>query len=312
VHFFAKVNANRQVMMNLRKLSQGTVAAVLLTALASASFAQDAPKKEQADSAYSDFIGTEPKGPSKPTPRTAAGHPDLTGFWKGDRATKPVGNIGKDLPGFKLPLTPAGEAALQHNLTATIDPESLCIIGGIPRHNASGLPFMVLQNDQFVAFLYFYSYYRLIPLDGRKHSDDPDPSFFGEEIGHWDGDTLVIDSIGFKDEKVWIDENANPHSDALHVVERWSRPDADHIHVETLIEDPKFYTRPFTYHRTWLAGRSDQVPGEYACSENNVDLTHLGFGPGAILPDGTRGYLNPAPLPPAITPVRPAPAATKQ
>ncbi len=116
--------------MNLRKLSQGTVAAVLLTALASASFAQDAPKKEQADSAYSDFIGTEPKGPSKPTPRTAAGHPDLTGFWKGDRATKPVGNIGKDLPGFKLPLTPAGEAALQHNLTATIDPESLCIIGG--------------------------------------------------------------------------------------------------------------------------------------------------------------------------------------
>ena len=60
------------------------------------------------------------------------------------------------------------------------------------------------------------------------------------------GDTLVIDSIGFKEEKVWIDENANPHSDALHVVERWTRPDADHIHVETLIEDPKFYTRPFT------------------------------------------------------------------
>jgi len=134
-----------------------------------------------------------------------------------------VGAIGKDLPGFKLPLTPAGEAALQPNLTATIDPESLCIIGGIPRDNASGLPFMVLQNDRFVAFLHFYSYYRLIRLDGRKHYDDRDPSFFGEEIGHWDGDTLVVDSIGFKDEKVWIDENANPHSDALHVVERWCR-----------------------------------------------------------------------------------------
>src|SRR5215471_13242219 len=64
---------------------------------------------------------------NKATPRMADGHPDLSGFWKGTRETTPVGNIGKDLPGFKLPLTPAGEAALKHNLTATIDPESLCI-----------------------------------------------------------------------------------------------------------------------------------------------------------------------------------------
>jgi len=78
---------------------------------------------------------------NRPTPRTASGRPDFSGYWKGTTDTKPVGNIGKDLPGWKLPLTPAGEAALQHNLTATIDPESLCIIGGIPRHNASGLPF---------------------------------------------------------------------------------------------------------------------------------------------------------------------------
>src|SRR5215472_1395971 len=148
------------------------------------------------------------------------GHPDFSGYWKGTRDTKPGGNIGKDLPGWKLPLTPAGEEALKHNLTATIDPEALCIIGGIPRHNASGLPFEILQGTNKVAFLYWYSYFRLIPIDAkRKHSDDPDPSFFGEELGHWEGDTLVIDSIGFKDEKVWIDENANPHSDALHVVE---------------------------------------------------------------------------------------------
>jgi hypothetical protein len=237
----------------------------------------------------------------RPTPRTSDGHPDLSGYWKGTRDTVPGGNIGKDLPGYKLPLTPAGEAALQHNLTATIDPESLCIIGGIPRHNASGLPFEVLQGAKKIAFLYWYSYYRLIPVDGlRKHSDDPDPSFFGEEIGRWEGDSLVIDSIGFKEEKVWIDENANPHSDALHVVERWTRPDADHIHVETLIEDPKFYTRPFTYSRTWIAGQPDEEVHEYACSENNVDRDHLGFGPGPIRPDGTRGYIDPAPLPPPI------------
>jgi hypothetical protein len=242
----------------------------------------------------------------RPAPRTADGHPDLSGHWKGTRDTVPTGNIAKDLPGLKLPLTPAGEAALQHNLTATYDPEALCIIGGIPRHNASGLPFEVLQGAKKIVFLYFYSYYRLIPLDGRKHSEDPDPSFFGEEVGRWEGNTLVIDSIGFKDEKVWIDENANPHSDALHVVERWTRPDMDHIHVDTLIEDPKFYTRPFTYGRTWVLGQPDEDLQEYSCSENNVDREHLGFGPGPIRPDGTRGYLNPAPLPPP--PVVPAPA----
>jgi hypothetical protein len=236
---------------------------------------------------------------SKPAPRTADGHPDFNGYWKSIRGTT-TGNIGKDLPGMKLPLTPAGEAALQHNLTATIDPESLCIIGGTPRHNASGLPFEIVQSAQKVVFLYFYSYYRAIPVDGRKHMDDPDPSFFGEEIGRWEGDTLVVDSIGFKDEKVWIDENANPHSDALHVVERWTRPDFEHVHVDTLIEDSKFYTKPFHYTRTWILGQPDETLSEYSCSENNVDQAHLGFGPGGIRPDGTRGYINPKPLPPPI------------
>jgi hypothetical protein len=238
---------------------------------------------------------------TKPAPRTADGHPDLSGYWKGTRDTKPVGNIAKDLPGHKLPFTPAGEAALKHNLTATIDPESLCIIGGTPRHNASALPFEVLQGAHKIAFLYWYTYFRLIPVDGkRKHSDDPDPSFFGEEIGHWEGDALVIDSIGFKDEKVWIDENANPHSDALHVVERWTRPDYDHIHVDTLIEDPKFYTKPFPYARTWVLAPPDEEIHEYACSENNVDRDHLGFGPGPILPDGSRGFEDLKPLPPPL------------
>jgi hypothetical protein len=138
---------------------------------------------------------------NKPTPRTGDGHPDLSGYWKGTRETKPVGNIAKDLPDHKLPFTPAGEAAWKHNVTATIDPESLCIIGGIPRHDASALPFEVLQGKNKVTFLYWYTYYRLIPIDAnRKHSEDPDPSFFGEELGHWDKDALVIDSIGFKDE----------------------------------------------------------------------------------------------------------------
>ena len=102
---------------------------------------------------------------NRPTPRMANGKPDFSGYWKGTTDTKPVGNIGKDLPGWKLPLTPAGEAALKHNLTATIDPESLCIIGGIPRHNASGLPFEVLQGNNKIAFLYLV---QLLPSDSDR------------------------------------------------------------------------------------------------------------------------------------------------
>ncbi len=67
-------------------------------------------------------------------------------------------------------------------------------------------------------------------------------------------------------------------------------PIKDHIHVETLIEDPKFYTKSFTYARTWVLGKPDEELKEYSCAENNIDKDHLGFGPGPIRPDGTRGY----------------------
>src|ERR1700728_3353935 len=122
-------------------------------------------------------------GADAPAPKTAEGHPDLNGFWKGTRDTVPGGNIAKDLPGLKLPLTPAGEAPWKHNTSATIDPESLCIIGGIPRHNASGLPYQIVQSPKYVAFLYFYSYYRLIPTDGPRHEEYADPSFLRDEVG---------------------------------------------------------------------------------------------------------------------------------
>ncbi len=240
------------------------------------------------------LFGEEPQRPPAPTPRTPDGHPDFSGFWKGSRATKPVGNIGKDLPGYKLPLTPAGEAALKHNLTQTIDPEALCIIGGIPRHSASALPFEIVQNKDRVVFLYMYTYFRSVPVDGRSHVMDPDPSFFGDKVGWWDGDTLIIDTVALKDDPIWIDENANPQSDAMHVVERWTRPDASHLHLELTVEDSKFYTHPFKYSRTWLLGKPGEGLKEYSCSENNIDRAHLGPGPGPIRPDGTRGYNVPA------------------
>jgi hypothetical protein len=244
-----------------------------------------------------------PVAPKGPTPRTAKGLPDLSGYWLTSRAPqdRPGGNIGKDYPNYKLPFTPEGEAALKYNVEHTVDPEALCIVGGVPRHNASGLAFQIVQGADHSAFLYWYTTYRLIPFDGSKHTEDPDPSFFGEEIGSWDGDTFVIDSIGFKDKRTWADENANPHSDQLHLVERWTRPDLGHLHLEEVIYDPKYYTEPVHYQRTWILGKPDQNLKEYSCSEDNVDGPHIGPGPGAILPNGERGFggvLAPLPPPP--------------
>jgi hypothetical protein len=137
--------------------------------------------------------------PSGPTPRTADGHPDLTGYWRDDGKANPHGNIGKDLPGFKLPFTAAGEAAHKFNVEHVVDPESRCLPGGIPREDAGDGGFQLLQVGGSTVFLYQYGTFRLVPTDGRKHTGDPDPTYFGEEIGSWEGDTFVIDSVGFKD-----------------------------------------------------------------------------------------------------------------
>jgi hypothetical protein len=296
--------------LKTRLLLQGCALGAMLSLttpvllVAQASDRKDTDATGRANSPFSRNEADLPKGPA---PRLA-GHPDLSGYWIPSHAPKdkPVGNLGKDLPGYKLPFTAEGEAAHKYNLEHTVDPEALCIVGGLPRHNASGLPFQLLQGSDHAVFLYWYTTYRLVPFDGQKHSDDPDPSFFGEEIGSWDGDTFVIDSIAFKDKRTWADENGDPHSDQQHVVERWTRPDIGHIHVEMVVTDPKYYTEPIHYQRTWLLGKPGDEVREYSCSEDNVDLPHLLPGPGVIGPDGQRGYEKLAPLPPPPSKDHPA------
>src|SRR3954452_2479733 len=186
---------------------------------------------------------------SRPAPRASNGKPDLSGFWRGPL----LRNMDKNMPGgFKAILTPAGAAAYQHNLTATINPEGLCLFAGIPRASISGVPFEIVQSAKRVAILYeLMNTFRSIPVDGRDHPKEIEPSFFGNGIGKWEGDTLVIDSIGFKDKLSWLDDDAHPHSDAMHVIERWSRTDATHLAHEVTVEDPKFFTRSFKFDRVF-------------------------------------------------------------
>jgi hypothetical protein len=216
-----------------------------------------------------------------PAPRTPDGHPDLSGFWKGPL----LRNMDKNVPGgFNAILTPAGKAAYQYNKTKTINPEALCLFAGIPRASISGVPFEIVQSPKRVVFLYeLMNTFRSIPVDGRKHPspDDLEPSYFGNGIGRWEGDTFVIDSIGFKDKNSWLDDDAHPHSDAMHVVERWTRTDDTHLMHQVTVEDPKFYTKPFTFDRVFSPLPAGQEIMEFACDENNIDRNggHLGYGP---------------------------------
>jgi len=216
---------------------------------------------------------------AKPTPRTPNGKPDLSGFWRGPL----LRNMDKNVPGgFDAILTPAGKAAYEYNKTKSVNPEGLCLFAGIPRASISGVPFEIVQSSNRVAFLYELMWtFRTIPVDGRDHPKDIEPSFFGNGIGKWDGDVLVIDAIGFKDKLSWIDDDAHPHSDALHVVEKWWRPDADHLNHEVTVTDPKFYTKPFSFDRVYTQMPAGQEIMEFACDENNIDREggHLGFGP---------------------------------
>lgn len=222
------------------------------------------------------------QGTAGPTPRTPDDKPDFSGTWAGHG-----GMLYDDLPGKQLPYTAAGKAAYDYNMTKAPDPQSLCILVGEPRATLDGYPFEIIQSPKRVAFLYERdSSWRLVPLDRDKHQDSPDPTFFGDSVSHWEGDTLVVDVIGIKGERIWSDNEGHPQSSGLHLVERWTRPDSRTLKVVLTVEDPAYYSKTFTVTRTLHLQKYE--PAEFACDEFNIDREHL--GPGLGTKDGSRGY----------------------
>jgi len=112
---------------------------------------------------------------------------------------------------------------------------------------------------------------RQLVLDGRKHLKDRDPSWLGHSTGTWDGDTLVIDSVGFND-KSWL--AVYPQTEMLHVVERYRRTDLGHLDVDVTVEDAGSLTKPWHIHSTWNLAPGEEIE-EYICNENNKDVQHL-------------------------------------
>ena len=228
-------------------------------------------------SGQEDGVAPKAKGKGKgaaksaPTPRTADGKVDFTGIWTPDRNF--IYDIQDALtPGEKLPLQPWALKTAQERQSKD-DPEALCLPTGVPRQ--APYPWRIMQNAEMMFFLFegnIHSY-RQIFLTNPKHPADWNPNWYGHSSAKWEGDTLVIDTVGFND-KFWFDFAGHPHTEQLHVIERFRRPDFDHLEYETTIDDPGAYTKPFVMHGKSTYARDMELM-EFICNENNKDVDHI-------------------------------------
>lgn len=231
---------------------------------------------------------------SASTPKAQDGKVDLSGVWQpeldpagipknietveaitGLAAPRYFVNVMADLKPEDVQLQPAAAALFQKNLQSQgkDDPGAYCKPTGVPAINSVPVPYKIVQTSKLVLILYEDgSVFRQIFLDGRRPVEDAQPTWMGYSNGKWEGNTLVVDTVGFND-KSWLDRMGHPHSDAMHVIERFRRKDAGHLEIEITIDDPKTFTKPFTYiQRATLAYGEDLL--EYFCTENEKDIQH--------------------------------------
>jgi hypothetical protein len=201
------------------------------------------------------FAAAQTPGPA--FPRAADGHPDFSGIWQvmntanfdiqDHSAQKGVPAGQGVVEGNEIPYTPAALAKKMENYKnrATEDPESKCYLPGVPRFMYLPFPFQILQTPGQLTMLHEYVHaIRYVYTNGTAHPPGPIEWWLGDSRGRWDGDTLVVDTVHFNAD-TWFDRAGNHHSEALHVVERLSFIDRDHLNYEVTIEDPKVFTRPW-------------------------------------------------------------------
>ena len=218
---------------------------------------------------------------SAPAPRTSDGRIDLSGVWdavehpddpaggiEGIRSPKYMVDVMRDFKGA-VPFQPwAAELFKQRQANKMRDnPMIRCLPAGVPRLSAYSHPYKIVQTADLIAILYeSQTLFRQVFLDGRAHPTAPEPTWLGYSVGKWEGDTLVVETIGFND-KTWLDGLGHPHSEAMKVTERFRRRDVGHMDIEIVIDDPKAYTQQIRYVQPQeLLPDGDLI--EYICNEN--------------------------------------------
>lgn len=203
-----------------------------------------------------------------PTPRAPDGHADLSGLWS-------INGLGYATNITDVELLPAAKALFQKRLETygSDDPVSSCLPEG-PRSALAGLdPLRIVQTPAMVVMLYEAASYRVIYTDGRPLPKDQNPTWMGYSIGRWDGDTFVVETVGFND-RTWLDFSGRPHSEALRVVERFRRTSFGRMDLEMTFDDPKSYVKPFTI-KVGVNYVADDDLIENVCLENEKDRHKL-------------------------------------
>src|SRR5438477_7998357 len=207
-----------------------------------------------------------------PAPRSADGHPDLSGLWQLGIEIGYAANITADLAPRDIQPWAAALSRARLEEFGKDDPEITGCKPGGPRHITRGGLTKVIQTPILIMFLFEDLSYRQIFLDGRDLPKDPNPTWMGYSIGRWDGDTLVVDTAGFND-RTWLDFAGHPHSEMLRMTERFSRRDFGRMDLQVTLEDPAVYAKPLT-----VSAGGNFVPDtdliEFVC-ENEKDRAHL-------------------------------------
>ena len=206
-------------------------------------------------------------------PRTPDGKPILRGVW--DHPYVP--DMTKDRPDQKgageLPYTQWGADNFKNYDVSKFDYTGHCLPFGLMRSiNVGGYPIQIMQDDQYMALLFEQNTWFHVIYMNREHPKNLEPTWFGHSVGRWDGDTLVVDTIGFNG-RTRLDTIGHPHSDQLHLIERYTLTDPQHIAYEMTIDDPKTYTRPWKNTRVFTKMKPGEELIEYSCEENNRDFT---------------------------------------
>jgi hypothetical protein len=205
---------------------------------------------------------------SAPAPRMPDGKPDFSGLWRFQTSTS--GETDKALHSLKAQPWAEELSKKRKEDLSREDMSILCLPLG-PR--ASLAPDKIVQTPGMLLMLYDDLSYRQVFLDGRPLPQDPNPDWLGYSIGHWDGDTLVVESAGYND-RTWLDSDGHPHTEALRVTERLRRPDFGHLEIQRPLEDPKALAQPLVVPLK-LEFYPDTEMLEYVCAENERDHRHL-------------------------------------
>lgn len=217
--------------------------------------------------------------------RGADGKPDLNGIYQSAGVTL-FGETGELRPGDgttskwgpdpgPAPYKPEHAAKVTYlGSDDRLSPTVQCKLAGIPRATGAVTPLEIYQTPKKIAILYESNHaFRSIPI-GKAHPEEVYASYMGDSVARWDGDTLVVDVIGFND-KTWLPGAGNFHSEDLHVVERYTLMPDDTIYYEAIMEDPMVLTKPWTYRLILRHPPRDERIMEAECNENNEDLEHI-------------------------------------